>query len=97
MTDTKFTPGPWVVDFNGTIGHVKSVAKNKSNNTPTVARYDIGIPGVSESEKYANAHLIAAAPKLYEALTRCKFDSLNMTFADIEFCKLAMAEAKGRS
>ena len=68
MSDTKFTPGPWVVDFDGTIGHVKSVAENEYANTPTVARYDIGIPGVSESEQYANAHLIAAAPKLYRAL-----------------------------
>ena len=68
MSDTKFTPGPWVVDFGGTTGHIKSVAKNKSSNTPTVARYDIGIPGVSEAEQYANARLIAAAPELYGAL-----------------------------
>ena len=68
MSDTKFTSGPWVVDFGGTIGHVKSVAENEYANTPTVARYDIGIPGVSESEQYANAQLIAAAPELYEAL-----------------------------
>jgi len=68
MSDTKFTPGPWVVDFDGTIGHVKSVAENEYANTPTVARYDIGIPGVSESEQYANAHLIAAAPELYKVL-----------------------------
>jgi len=68
MSDTNFTPGPWVVDFGGTTGHIKSVAKNKSSNTPTVARYDIGIPGVSEDEQYANAHLIAAGPVLYEAL-----------------------------
>ena len=95
VSDTKFTSGPWVVDFGGTIGHVKSVAENEYANTPTVARYDIGIPGVSESEQYANAQLIAAAPELYEALTRCKFDSLNMTVADLEFCKAAMAKARG--
>ena len=70
MSDTKFTPGPWVVDFGGTIGHVKSVAENEHANTPTVARYDIRISGVSESEQCANAHLIASAPELYEAL-RC--------------------------
>ena len=41
------------------------------------------------------AAMKAAAFDLYEALTRCKFDSLNMTFADLEFCKAAMAKARG--
>jgi hypothetical protein len=43
----------------------------------------------------ANARLIAAAPDLLEALKRCKFDSLNMTLEDREFCRAAIAKATG--
>jgi hypothetical protein len=43
----------------------------------------------------ANARLIAAAPDLLEALKRCKFDSLNMTLEDCEFCRAAIAKATG--
>ena len=46
-------------------------------------------------ETIANARLIAAAPDLLEALKRCKFDSLNMTIEDREFCHAAIARATG--
>ena len=32
---------------------------------------------------------------LLEALKRCKFDSLNMTLEDREFCRAAIAKATG--
>jgi hypothetical protein len=48
-----------------------------------------------QRETRANARLIAAAPELLEALRRCKFDSLNMSFADLEFCRAAIAAATG--
>lgn len=48
---------------------------------------------VPESECHANACLIAAAPELLMALQRCKFDSLNMSLADLEFCRAAIAKA----
>ena len=51
---------------------------------------DKRIPGVM-----ADARLIAAAPDLLEALKRCKFDSLNMTLEDREFCRAAIAKATG--
>lgn len=41
----------------------------------------------------ANARLIAAAPDLLEALKRCKFDSLNMSLEDLEFCRAAYLKA----
>ena len=42
-----------------------------------------------------DGRLIAAAPDLLEALKRCKFDSLNMTIEDREFCRAAIAKATG--
>ena len=58
----------------------------------------------SEQEEYAainkravaDAYLRAAAPDLLEALKRCKFDSLNMTLEDLEFCRAAIAKATGQ-
>lgn len=77
----KFTPGPWEVDYGFTDGHIKTLAFKKSNgSTPTLCRYknfgvagvtqeDIRIvTGISEEEETANAHLISAAPDMYEAL-----------------------------
>jgi hypothetical protein len=61
------TPGPWVVDYEGSIGHVKSVAERPDYFTPTVARYDTGAVSIGPDEKQANARLIAAAPDLLEA------------------------------
>ena len=43
----------------------------------------------------ADAYLKAAAPDLLKALQRCKFDSLNMTLEDLEFCRAAIAKATG--
>jgi hypothetical protein len=48
-----------------------------------------------DNESEANARLIAAAPELLEALMRCRFDSLNMSLADLEFCRAAIAKATG--
>ena len=87
MSDTKFTPGPWFANrrYIGVPRHKSFIGEARDGNG-----------NWSDTERsIANAHLIAAAPELYEALTRCKFDSLNMTFADLEFCKAAMAKARG--
>ena len=91
MTDTKFTPGPWVLR-----NYYVGVADDSDTQScgmllliAAIDRFDF------EPQWKANAQLIAAAPELYEALTRCKFDSLNMTVADLEFCKAAMAKARG--
>ena len=87
MTDAKFTPGPWVAHETGRAR--SGVPEHEIHWT------DDGECVAEVVHGTANAQLIAAAPELYEALTRCKFDSLNMTDADLEFCKAAMAEARG--
>jgi len=62
----KHTPGPWVKDYNGTIGHIKSLGMEKG--TPIVCVYS-GIHialSISKEESEANAYLITAAPELLE-------------------------------
>ena len=72
----KHTKLPWVKDYGGTIGHIKSVSKN-GEKTPTVLRYDIGVslgyPLFSEAEMNANAEFICRAVNShYELLEACQ-------------------------
>lgn len=67
MSKTNFTPAPWVVDYRGTIGHIKSVSR-LVDQTPTVCIYDVKTPSLSDAEKKANSSLIAAAPEMYAML-----------------------------
>jgi hypothetical protein len=93
---TKHTPGPWYVGSGTYEGrNIYSVASVTDDDgftyQPIVASAeDDGIKCWD-----ANARLIAAAPDLLEALKRCKFDSLNMTLEDREFCRAAIAKATG--
>ena len=68
MSDTKFTPGPWLVDevldhrgnpcaYSVWPSHERQCQRNRIASTPD---------GVTAEAK-ANAHLIAAAPEMYEA------------------------------
>ncbi len=84
------TPGPWVVD-----AEYISPASNLNISICAIDRMDAGGPkswffGPTTN---ANARLIAAAPDLLAALLRCKFDSLNMSLADLAFCRAAVAKA----
>lgn len=81
---TKHTEGSWLMCESAT--HVTVT----NAHGDAVFHDDKRIPGVM-----ADARLIAAAPDLLEALKRCKFDSLNMTLEDCEFCRAAIAKATG--
>lgn len=63
------TPGPWAINYNGTIGHIKSLAKHPRGMTPTVARFDgqLIAQSIEEDESKANANLMAASPDLLKA------------------------------
>lgn len=63
MTDTKFTPGPWAWD-----GDILTAGKSRRH-----LLYMEEAPGL-RNEAAANAHLISAAPELYEA--SAPFDEL---------------------
>jgi hypothetical protein len=70
----KFTPGKWVANYKGTIGHIKALTGIKTKTgidwTPTICRIDTDLisPSLTIEEINANARLIAAAPDMYEAL-----------------------------
>ena len=81
MTEAKFTPGPWVVSGNATI-----------NKKPKG-----WIASVSNTDRKANAHLIAAAPDLYEVLEEARvfLVHLNATGSLIDQIDEALAKARG--
>jgi hypothetical protein len=62
MTDTKFTPGPWVSQPHN--DYDKDIYVLGGDTFIRVDNDD-----VEHDEATANAHLIAAAPDLYEALS----------------------------
>lgn len=61
MSETKFTPGPWVADMRGN----QSPASIDSIERFGIAA--VGEPGQLSEEDRANARLITAAPELFEA------------------------------
>jgi hypothetical protein len=73
MSDTKFTPGPWVA---GSVHEdeygfeVVNVGKGESFSGAAFAEESICqvFSMNNEGQFSANAHLVAAAPELYEAL-----------------------------
>ena len=83
----KHTPGPWKIDYNGSVGHVKSIS-NKEDHTPTVARYDIGVNLGYRlrpyNEQKANGYLIAAAPEMLEHLKKIEIALSEYEIASID-------------
>lgn len=66
--ETKFTPGPWRVEVDNSSAQVQGFPLITSETYTVVGNE--GMYGDIDTD-YANAHLIAAAPDLYEALERC--------------------------
>lgn len=72
---TKHTPGPWVLEIRKGMGEASSEATVAEIGTSGEYRGGIAyaqsaehIDGIGRDELIANAHLIAAAPELLEAL-----------------------------
>ena len=86
---SNFTQGPFSV---AETRHKYDIVIRGPKNEPIAL---VLIAGFSKKEGAANANLLAAAPDLLDALKRCKFDSLNMTLEDREFCRAAIAKATG--
>ena len=96
ITMAEYTKGEWIKDYGGTKGHIKAVPEGaEAHNTvpeamsrdykliptPTVCKYDVNTPSLTEEEKQANADRIVdcvngckdienplAVKELYEAL-----------------------------
>ena len=84
---TAHTPGEWLK-----VGTTVYALNERGVNRFFCSVQDAHTPA---AELEANARLIAAAPDLLEALKRCRFDSLNMSLQDLEFCRAAFDKATG--
>lgn len=96
----KHTPGPWEINYNGTINHIKSIAEHPQGMTPTIARFDPNLCGysITAEEGLANARLMAAAPDLLECVEAmiAEYEEGREPCFDIrEKCRDAIAKAKG--
>lgn len=84
---SKFTPGPWKV--------IKSI--DQYNNVCwDVVSVDGGhVTFEAEVVKKANAHLIAAAPDMYEALSNALKETREQFWPDFGEMEKALAKARG--
>lgn len=83
---TKHTPGPWKITRNVTPGQFGTDTKIRDSRD--------GVIAVMHVNADANAHLLAAAPDLYEALKRSRAQWIHSVNA--EFCLAAIAKAEGQ-
>ena len=89
MNDTKFTPGPWRFEVDGDTNYAKIFCSSNPHDGDNLRGY---------CGKH-NAHLIAAAPELYEALNDLLNDCINFDggkLTDIFMVKASRALAKAR-
>lgn len=70
MSEMKHTPGPWEVGDGVVSGseHIIYCDDATGSAVATVLFEPLDITGRSKTERRANAHLISAAPDMYEAL-----------------------------
>lgn len=111
MNETRFTPGPWSAVNDGTATEpMMSVKAARIAGRPP--RHEVALVATGDSPQEmetANAHLIAAAPTLYEALSAIidacdragKDDDLSIvdTFTDAmeDAARAALAKARGEA
>lgn len=99
MDKPTHTPGPWTLthirgnNFAIQEFEIRGVLFGNPGKNPIFNKDTSAIDGAHIFVSPEDARLIAAAPELLEALRRCKFDSLNMSLADLEFCRAAYAKA----
>ena len=99
-TKATYTPGPWKIEL-ASVGFPKPLMifpEDQVNYQPIAKIFPMDTPSMTE----ANARLVAAAPKLLEAL-RIMIDAVNVdqpdsliVFASIEKAKAAIAKAEGK-
>jgi hypothetical protein len=97
MTETKWTPGPWSASWQNDWSHWVVSAPTMPSNTPIVRLSDF------DDATRHDAHLIAAAPELYEALAWFINDidgdrTVMVDFSDnVERARAALSKARGET
>ena len=92
---SKHTPGPWVIRYKDAVYAQCGRFIADCELTPYDAR-----PQPPNSTDAANAHLIAAAPAMYEALTialQIMIDKRVPYQHEIDQARAALAQAEGRT
>ena len=90
MTEPKFTPGPWEMAYQDQHGQL--IVRGKHIEVATCWHHSVG---AIEKEMHANAHLIAAAPELYEALEYVMTAHGEQLSDAFEKAQAALAKARG--
>jgi len=73
MSELKATPGPWIEMPDSDDEDVYISTEERFDNSKIhICKVQGGFCGAIGEEQEANAHLIAAAPELYEALDKLK-------------------------
>ena len=93
----QFTPGPWVVKSTDEDINTKTIIDSNEFWIAKVLNFNRVSDDIRESQ--ANAHLIAAAPAMYEALqaTLAYFLRSKQTHApEVQIIRQAIAQAEGR-
>jgi hypothetical protein len=72
----KHTPGPWQVEA---LGAANTLIWKQDHGEIADTFYDPGNPKLTRAEAEANAHLIAAAPELLEALESAQQEFLGLS------------------
>jgi len=109
MNETKFTPGPWKAIRDPLhYGSLSTVYAGSTEEKAGIgAQMLVQVGGWSNpTEQEANAHLIAAAPELYEALEEIIQDVQQTSTGDItgtgcwealDKARAALAKARGEA
>lgn len=104
MSAAKHTPGPWIVDDEVSEDNAGQPTLGIYADGPEAYGYVCGIHCGPDAEltqqDYANAHLIAAAPAMYEAIKatldhRVK-DYLDNSIEPYSLLVQALAQAEGK-
>ena len=100
MSNTKFTPGPWVADTTDPSDVVVWAVPDPSDKLIANIGQRVQQVQVAFDCDIANAHLIAAAPDLYAALyallkANLSCDDDNIDAADA--ARAALAKARGEA
>ncbi|WP_252346877.1 hypothetical protein [Acetobacter sp. P1H12_c] len=100
MSDAKFTPGPWGLDvgFDSSPGDFDKYWQVHDGHDAIACSANC-----YAGNREANAHLIAAAPELYEALSdlvsslECTDTDLFILREEIKVARAALAKARGEA